>query len=38
VEAFVETFENVAFRGIEALHITSTVSPTGEARGTLDVV
>ncbi len=33
VEAFMETFENVAFRGIESLHITATVTASGETAG-----
>ena len=37
VEAFMETFENVAFRGIEALHVTSTVEPNGSSSGTVDL-
>ncbi len=37
VEAFMETFENVAFRGIESLHITATVEPSGATAGTVDL-
>ena len=36
VQAFMETFEGVAFRGVESLHITATVEPTGETAGTVD--
>lgn len=37
VEAFAETFENVAYRGIEALHVTSTVEINGATAGTVDL-
>lgn len=35
VEAFVETFENVAYRGVESYAITATVDPTGAVAGTI---
>lgn len=34
-QTFVETFENVAFRGIEALWIIATLAPTGGSAGTV---
>lgn len=36
VEAFMETFEAVAFRGVESLHITATVEPNGASAATVD--
>jgi len=34
-ETFVEVFENVAFRGIEAYQVQSTILPTGGTAGTV---
>lgn len=34
-ETFVETFENVAFRGVESLWVEATIAATGAASGTI---
>jgi hypothetical protein len=36
-ETFVETFESVAFRGLEAYQVQSTLKPTGGSAGTVAV-